>query len=99
MALVVAILLAAFVVPRPWGYVLVGVAAVYEVGSLWAGWLWSRSRRKVVGPAALVGREVEVDADGWARVHGERWRVRGVGPGERALVVAVDGLTLVVERV
>ena len=38
MAIVVAILLAVFVVPAPWGPVLVGVAAAYEVGSTWAGW-------------------------------------------------------------
>ena len=99
MAIVVAILLAVFVVPAPWGPVLVGVAAAYEVGSTWAGWRWSRSRRNVVGPAALVGRVVQVDAEGWARLDGERWQVRGAGPGERGRVVALDGLTLVVERV
>ena len=98
MALLVAILLAVFVVPAPWGLVLVGAAAVYEVGSMWAGWHWSRSRRKVVGTAALVGRVVEVDGEGWGRIDGERWRVRGAGPGERGRVVAVEGLVLVVEQ-
>lgn len=99
MALVVALLLVAFVVPAPWSYVLLGTAIVYEVGTTWAGWRWSRSRPDVVGAAALVGRVVRVDREGWARVHGERWQVRGAAPGEEARVVAVDGLTLVVERV
>jgi membrane protein implicated in regulation of membrane protease activity len=98
-ALVVAILLAVFVVPAPWGWVLIGAAAVYEVGSTWAGWHWSRTRRQVVGTGALVGRAVEVDGEGWARLDGARWRVRGVGPGERGRVVGVEGLTLVAERV
>jgi membrane protein implicated in regulation of membrane protease activity len=40
-----------------------------------------------------------VDADGWLRLNGERWRVRGGAPGERVRVVAIDGLTLVVENV
>lgn len=98
MTVVVAILLALFVLPRPWGLLVVGAAAVYEAASGWWAWRWSRTRRRVVGPAALLGREVEVDEDGWARVAGERWRVRGAESGERARVVAVDGLTLVVER-
>lgn len=98
MALVVAILLAFFVMPRPWGWALVAGAVVWEVVTFRWQWRWSRSRKKVVGPAALLGRTVEVAADGWVRVDGERWRARGAGPGERARVVAIDGLTLVVER-
>ena len=99
MVLVVALILAVFVVPSPWGYVLFGTAFVWEVASTHWQWHWSRRQPKVVGPAALVGKVVEIGPDGWARVGAERWRVRGAGPGERARVVAVDGLTLVVERV
>jgi membrane protein implicated in regulation of membrane protease activity len=99
MALLVAILLALFVVPSPWGWLLVAVAAVYEVVSNWVSWRWSRTRRRVVGPSTLIGRVVEVDGEGWARLDGERWQVRGAGPGERGRVVAIEGLTLVVERV
>jgi membrane-bound serine protease (ClpP class) len=39
--------------------------------------------------------------EGWARVHGERWKVRADGPvrrGERLRVAAIDGLTLQVVR-
>jgi membrane-bound serine protease (ClpP class) len=66
-------------------------------------------RRKVVsGREELVEAPgtVEVVADGevWVRVHGESWRARDAGgaplaPGDRISVRAVDGLTLVVDRV
>jgi membrane protein implicated in regulation of membrane protease activity len=105
MALVVAILLALFLVPRSWGWALVGLAAAYEVGSTWLGWHWSRTRADVVGPASLVGTLAEVTAtcrpDGWVLVRGERWQARcaaGADRGEEVRVAAVEGLTLVVER-
>ncbi len=105
MALLVAILLALLVLPSPWGWVFVGAAAVYEAVSTWLGWRWSRRRPSVVGLAALVGSPARVvDAcgpDGWVEVRGERWRARcadGANVGELVHVVAVDGLTLVVER-
>jgi membrane protein implicated in regulation of membrane protease activity len=103
--LVVAILLALFLVPRPWGWALVAAAALYEVGTLWLGWRWSRSRDEVVGAAALVGTVALVTEDcrpdGWVRVRGELWRAQcthGVGTGEPVRVLAVRDLTLVVER-
>jgi membrane protein implicated in regulation of membrane protease activity len=106
MALLVAILLALFVLPRPWGYVLVGAAVVYEVVSNWWSWRWSRSRRKVVGAAALIGVTADVTKpccpDGWVRLNGERWQARcdgGAVPGDEVRVTAVDGLVLVVEPV
>jgi membrane protein implicated in regulation of membrane protease activity len=102
--LLVAIFVAYFLVPAPWGWVLVGVAAAYEVGSGWYSWHWSRSRRKVVGPAALVGAGgVVTEAcrpDGWIKVRGELWRARcpeGAEKGAAVRIRAVDGLTLVVE--
>lgn len=106
MALIVAILLALFVLPRPWGWLAVGAAAVYEVVSTWIGWHWSRSRPEVVGPAALVGETaVVVDAcrpSGRVRIRGEAWQARcaaGVDAGTQVRVRAVDGLVLVVEPV
>ena len=98
MAFVVALLLVVFVVHGAWQYaVLIGGGAV-EIGEAWFWWHWTHRRRSVVGVEALLGRVVEVDDDGWARVAGERWHVRGADAGEHARVVAVDGLTLVVER-
>ena len=97
MALLVAIALALFVLPDPWGFVAVAGSGVVEVGEAVFWVRWTRRRRAAVGVEALVGRVVEIDADGWARVAGERWRVRGAAPGERARIAGVDGLTLVVD--
>jgi membrane protein implicated in regulation of membrane protease activity len=104
-ALVVAVLLALFVLPRPWDWIAVSAAAVYEVVSTWLWWHWSRTRKAVVGTAALVGASALVTEDcrptGWVRVSGELWRAEcadGVSVGERVRIAAVQGLTLVVER-
>jgi membrane-bound ClpP family serine protease len=97
MALVVAVLLAIFVLDGPAEWLVVAAGGAVEVGEAWFWWRWTHRRRAVVGVEALVGRVVEVDEDGWARVAGERWRVRGARPGERGRVVGLDGLTLVVE--
>ncbi len=103
MSIVVAILLALFVLPRPWGWAAVGLTVAYELATGWLGWHWSRTRTIAVGPEALVGAIGEVTAacrpDGWVRVAGELWRARcpgGAATGAAVRVLAVDGLTLVV---
>jgi membrane protein implicated in regulation of membrane protease activity len=96
MALVVGVLLAVFVFDGPLQWVAVVVGGAIEVGESFAWWRWSVRRRPRVGVEALVGRTVDVER-GWTQVAGERWRVLGVADG-RARIVAVDGLTLVVER-
>jgi len=107
MILVGAILLVILgVVPlSPWGMLLIGGAAVVEVGeSLF--WIWfSKRRRAAVGAEALIGRSAEVVRPcrplGVARLDGELWQARceeGADRGERVSVVALDGLVLVVER-
>ena len=62
-----------------------------------------RSRRSPVvsGREELIGAPGEaledIAGDGWARVHGERWRVRASAPlrrGQALRVTAVDGLVL-----
>jgi membrane-bound serine protease (ClpP class) len=67
--------------------------------------LRARNRPVVTGREELAGAEAFVLGDfeneGWARVHGEMWRVVSAIPmkrGERARVVAVRGLTLTVEK-
>jgi membrane protein implicated in regulation of membrane protease activity len=98
MALVVGIFLALFVVDGAWDYVVIAVGGAIEVVEAGFWWRWTHGRRPAVGVETLLGRTVEVDEDGWARVAGERWRVRGAEPRESARVVGVDGLTLLVER-
>ncbi|HUN68238.1 MAG TPA: nodulation protein NfeD [Burkholderiales bacterium] len=63
--------------------------------------LRARRRPVVTGPEQLVGAPGEaledLQGEGWARVHGERWRVRCVVPlkrGGKLRVTAINGLIL-----
>jgi membrane-bound serine protease (ClpP class) len=102
--LLVAILLALFVLPAPWGLVAIAAALVIEVGEAAALIWWSKRRRVQVGSETLVGSEgVALDSlepEGQVRVGGEIWRARSAVPvraGGCVRIAAVDGLTLVVE--
>ena len=64
----------------------------------------NRRRPVVSGREYLIGATAEAledfDAEGWARVQGETWRVRAKGPvrrGERLKVRSIEGLVLNVE--
>ena len=104
MLLVGAVLLAIFVVSSPWDVLLVGAAALAEVGE---SLLWirlSRRRPPQVGAEALVGATGVVTVTcrpvGQVRVRGELWRARserGADEGDAVQVARVEGLTLVVE--
>ena len=66
--------------------------------------LKARGRPVVSGREEMVGALGEVledfDSEGWAHVHGERWRVTSAVPlrrGQRVKVTGIDGLTLRVE--
>jgi len=61
----------------------------------------SRRRPVVSGREELIGAPgealEEIEGEGWARVHGERWRVRTSAPlkrGQALRVAAIDGLVL-----
>jgi membrane-bound serine protease (ClpP class) len=102
--LLVALLLAIFVLPAPWGLVAVAASLVVEVGEAAAFVWWSRRRRAQVGAETLVGAEGvalgALEPDGQVRVGGEIWRARSSAPvpaGGRVRVTAVEALTLVVE--
>jgi membrane protein implicated in regulation of membrane protease activity len=104
-ALVAAILLAIFVLPSPWGVVLVAGAAVFEVVETGALIWWSKRRRAHVGAEALIGEMADVVVAcgpiGQVRVQGELWRARcdaGAARGESVRITEIDGLTLVVEH-
>jgi membrane-bound serine protease (ClpP class) len=99
-----AILLAIFVVPSPWGAVLVVAAAAFEVAETWFLIRLSRRRRIQVGAEALIGARAEAISDcrpeGQVRLAGEIWQAwcaAGAGRGETVRVTAREGLTLVVE--
>ncbi len=106
MALIVAIVLAIFVLPSPWSLIAVISAAIYEgITTLGAMW-WSQRRSARVGAETLVGREAIVRQAcrplGQVGIRGEIWQARcdaGADRGDSVRVLTVDGLTLVVEPV
>jgi membrane-bound serine protease (ClpP class) len=99
-----AILLAFFLLPAPWGLVLVCAAAVFEIAETFF-WIRISQRWRVrAGAETLIGARGEVAAPcepvGQIRVEGELWRARcerGAGRGETVRVIGRDGLTLLVE--
>jgi len=102
---VIAVILAVFVVPSPWGLVVVGVAAVIEIGETFF-WIWLSQRYRIkMGAETLLGAHAEVVSpcrpEGQVRIQGELWGARcegGADPGDRVRVVERRGLTLLVER-
>jgi membrane-bound serine protease (ClpP class) len=99
-----AILLALFVVPAPWGLVLVAATAVVEVAETYFWIRLSRRRRIQAGAETLIGARAVVASScrptGQVRVQGELWRARceaGADLGETVRVVGREGLTLLVE--
>jgi membrane protein implicated in regulation of membrane protease activity len=100
----IALLLAIFVLPSPWGVVAVVVALVIDVIEVAIGLWYSKRRRSSVGVDTLVGAigvaVGELAPDGQVKVNGEIWRARcseGCDAGAEVVVRAVDGLTLDVE--
>ena len=104
MVLVLAILLAILVLEEPWTWVVVLGAATFELAEATFFVWWSKRHKAVVGAEALIGRTAVVAADcmpvGQVRIVGELWQARcalGAEIGDKVVVTALDGLTLVVE--
>ena len=104
MALVVALLLAFFVLSPPWTYVAVGVGAAVELAESWFWWRLSRRGRPKVGVETLVGRRATVvrplTPRGQVKLDGEVWEARAdfdLLPGDEVVIRGVDGLLLDVE--
>lgn len=103
MLFLLALVLAIFVLPSPWGLVAVIVAGVIDIAETGLFIWWSKRRRASVGVETLVGREGVAVGDLWpagqVKVGGEIWSARcagGCDAGTKIVVDAVDGLTLVV---
>jgi membrane-bound serine protease (ClpP class) len=103
-AFLVALGLALFVLDYPWSWVVVAVGAVIELGETWFWWWLSHRRQPAVGVETFVGAKAVAvgpcDPYGQVRVRGEIWQARcdaGLEAGQEGTVVAVEGLTLVVE--
>jgi membrane-bound serine protease (ClpP class) len=104
MLFVGAVLLALFVIEGPLGLVLVGLAAIVEIGETFFWIRLSRRRRIRAGAETLIGARAQVVSPcrplGQVRVVGELWRAHcdaGAEPGETVRVVGREGLTLLVE--
>lgn len=87
----------AFIVP-------LAAASALVLGGVGAFALRSRRRPVVAGVEAMAGGRAEAledfEREGWVLAFGERWKARSAAPlknGAQARIVAVDGLTLVVE--
>jgi membrane protein implicated in regulation of membrane protease activity len=104
MLFVVAVLLALFVLPSPWGLICVVAAAVVEIGETYF-WFWlSRRPRTRVGAETMIGALARVETpcrpDGQVRVNGELWSAScegGADPGDLVRIVGRRGLVLLVE--
>jgi membrane protein implicated in regulation of membrane protease activity len=99
----IALLLAIFVLPSPWGLVAVVVAGVIDIAETGLFIWWSKRRRASVGVETLVGREGVAVGELWpygqVKIGGEIWRARcdgGCDAGTKVVVQSVEGLTLVV---
>ena len=104
MLFTIALLLAIFVLPSPWGLVAVAVGATLDIAETFSFMWWSKRRRATVGVEALVGKVGVASSDLWpegqVKLDGEIWRAHcagGCNVGTKVVVRAVEGLTLVVD--
>lgn len=104
MLTIVAIILALLVLPAPWGWATVLVAATIDLLETWFFFSWSRRRRSVVGSHTLIGRRGVVVTTlaprGKVRVSGELWQAQSTAPaapGQEVVIRGINGLVLVVE--
>ena len=105
MIFVLAVVLAIFVLPSPWGLIAVGIAGLIEIAQMTGSIWWSQRRRAQVGAESLMGAEARViercSPCGKAAIRGEIWNARceaGAEVGETVVVCGLQGLTLLVER-
>lgn len=104
MLFAIALLLAIFVLPSPWGLAAVVVGGALDIAETGIFMWWSKRRRAVVGVESLVGKTGIASSDLWpegqVRIAGELWKARcdgGCDVGTRVVVRSVEGLTLVVD--
>ena len=102
--LLIAVLLALFVLPTPWNAIVVIAAAVVDVIETGLFIWWSKRRRAAVGAETMIGKTAvavgELWPEGQVRVGGELWQARcegGAAAGTKLVVRGIDGLRLQVE--
>jgi len=104
-ALLLAVLLAFFVLPWPWGLIAIAGGLAVETVELTWGLRLARRWKPRTGAEAMIGAEARVVARcrplGQVRIQGELWEARcaeGADVGEKVRIDAIEGLTLVVRR-
>jgi membrane-bound serine protease (ClpP class) len=105
MALIIALLLAVFVLPMPWGLIVVLLALALEIFEIRWGLRLARARSST-GVQALIGKHAQaatdLDPTGQVLVEGERWAAhstKAVASGTTVAILSVQGLQLEVEPV
>jgi membrane-bound serine protease (ClpP class) len=105
MSLAIALVLAVFVLPSPYGVIIVVLGVILEIAEIKWG-LHLAKARSSTGVEALVGRRAEavtaLDPTGQVLLQGERWQARSsraVESGTTVEIDAVNGLELVVTPV
>jgi membrane-bound ClpP family serine protease len=105
MSLAIALVLAVFFLPSPWGVIVVVLAIGLEILEIKWG-LHLAKARSSTGVEALVGKRAEavtsLDPTGQVLLQGERWQARSsraVESGTTVEVDAVNGLELAVTPV
>jgi membrane-bound ClpP family serine protease len=105
MSLLIALALAVFVLPSPWGWIVIVGALLLEIVEIRWGLRLARARSSV-GVQALVGKHAQAATDldpvGQVLLEGERWRARStraVETGTLVEVLSVSGLELAVAPV
>jgi len=96
-----------FLLPGPWNVILFALALVAEVGEIFL-WIRFLGRYKVRGGVeGMIGERATVleacDPDGLVRLRGEVWSASAeaadpLAEGERASVISVEGLRVIVRR-
>ena len=106
MLFLIALVLAIFVLPSPWGIVAVVAAIVLDLVEVGVGLWWNRRRKATVGVELLIGLTAiavgELRPIGQIKVNGEIWSAHcddGCDAGAAVVVRAIDGLTLSVAPV
>jgi len=104
-ALLLAVLLAFFVLPWPWGLIAIAGGLAVETVELTWGLRLARRWKPRTGAEAMIGAEARVVGRchplGQVKIHGELWEARcaeGADVGEKVRIDAIEGLTLVVRR-
>jgi membrane-bound serine protease (ClpP class) len=102
----IALILAIFVLPSPWGIVAVVGAIVLDLIEVGVGLWWNRRRKATVGVELLIGLTGvaigELRPVGQVKVNGEIWSANcedGCDAGAAVVVRAIDELTLSVAPV